>query len=175
MLKKIILAIVAISLFLSFAGCKQTPETDIVEAKNLDHMLKIAKEPEKLDIETLPENFEFDMSDKRIHVSANARIHVLGANFPIYRVKAIDFSQSMIDQIANVFLKDAVLYDQQNYEMSKDEVAYEIGLLKQLETVYDQNDMHDVYVSSLAQLQSQFHSAPEVVVHDTSSTALVDF
>lgn len=175
MQKKIIITAVTILLFLSFAGCKETPANNIVEAKNLDNMLKIAKEPEKLDIATLPINFECDISNKSIHVYANARIQVLGVNFPIYRVKAIDFSQNMIDKVANVFLKDAVLYDQQSYEMSKDEVAYEISLLKQLETAYDQNDMHDDYVSSLAQLQSQYNSAPEVAIHKTASTALVDY
>ena len=175
MLKKTARIIVAISLLFSLAGCKETPETNIVEAKNLNNMLKIAKEPAKLDVETLPANFECDISNKSIHVHANARVHVLGSNFPIYRVKAIDFSQNMIDTVADVFLKDAVLYDQQNYEMSKDEVAYEIRLLKQLETAYDQNDMHDDYVSSLAQLQTQYNSAPEVVIHKTASTALVDY
>ena len=126
MLKQTARIIVAISLLFSLAGCKETPETNIVETKNLNNMLKIAKEPAKLDVETLPANFECDISNTSIHVHANARVHVLGANFPIYRVKAIDFSQNMIDTVADVFLKDAVLYDQQNYEMSKDEVAYEI-------------------------------------------------
>lgn len=175
MVKKTVLKIVAISLIFSLMGCKETPKTSIVGTKNLDNMLKIAKEPAKLDIETLPANFECNISNKSMHVNANARIHVLGVKFPIYRVKAIDFSQNMIDKVANVFLKDAVLFDQQSYEMSKDEVAYEISLLKQLETAYDQNDMHDDYVSSLAQLQTQYNSAPEVVIHKTTSTALVDY
>ena len=49
MLKKTARIIVAISLLFSLAGCKETPETNIVEAKNLNNMLKIAKEPAKLD------------------------------------------------------------------------------------------------------------------------------
>lgn len=101
MLKQTARIIVAISLLFSLAGCKETPETNIVEAKNLNNMLKIAKEPAKLDVETLPANFECDISNKSIHVHANARVHVLGANFKVYRVKAIDFSQNMIDTVAD--------------------------------------------------------------------------
>lgn len=161
--RKAISLAVALLVFCSLGGCQKTPGENAVTPKNLDNLLKTAAGLSRLDVGTLPARFTCDFcnEDKSVHVHANARIHVLGTSFPICRVISIDFSQEMVDKIANAFLSDATLYDQQNYVLSKAEVAQEIVSLKQQEAQYEQMGMREEYDESLFNLQNQYDSAPE--------------
>ncbi len=163
MLKKTISLSVALVFFCSLGGCQRTPAANIVTSKDTVNMLRIAAGLQRLDVETLPAQFTCDFSNgnNSVHVHANARIHVLGNSFPVCRVIPIDFSQNMVDKITSKFLSGATLYDQQNYVMSKAEVAQEIVSLKNQEAEYELNAMREEYDEALLRLQTQYDLAPE--------------
>lgn len=156
-------------------GCQKTPEDSIITQKNQSTMLSLSKGKNKLDFTDIPAHItnRLQTDDKRLSVSIDAEIHILGTKFPVIRVTPADFSQDQIQQLIDVFLGDAILYDL-DYIYSKQEISSQIMLLQRCKEKYDSLDRSEEYNEKMKNLEEVFSDAPDSHEPKLSSRHLED-
>lgn len=173
-MKKILYILLAAAV-ISFAGCRATPENEVVIQKDTEQMIQTAAgtgDAGRIGNMDIPARFESHIASAsgRVTVDADAVIVPLSTeSLPVARVAAAQFSQETVDAFFRVFLADAVMYDAQKPKTKTDIEQELIDLRRDL---IEDPSMEPQLAPLIASLEEAYDAAPESVEDSVSDGKL---
>lgn len=158
---------------LCLVGCQRTPEHTMVLQKDNDALLTLAKEKNRFDLSLIPLHLEgsIQSSDKRVNVSINADINILGTKFPVVRVEPANFTQDEVLRLENLFLEDATLYNL-DYIYSKSDITAQMLNLQKNIGLFEALGRSNEYDEKMEALEASYRDAPDAHQPSLSSRQL---
>ena len=154
-------------------GCQKTPDNSIITHKDQNAMLSKAAGENKFDLTQIPFRFidSTQSSDKRVNVSVNADIKILGSKFPIVRVEPADYLQDDVQRLEHMFLKDATLYNL-DYVYTKSDISTQMLALQKNIDIYETLGRSNEYDEKMEALEASYRDAPDAHQPSLSSRQL---
>lgn len=168
-----IIAPLLISILL-LAGCQSTPEKPIVVQKDMEQMLDTAQKGTDGDNGKslkeqygIPDTYQFEAQGAagKLNIKVDANVFVPNGNaMPIYKVKAVDFTQEQVTAFWNALIGDTEMWEIQQ-QQTKEQIQEQILQLKQLmgdekKLAEKLMDMEDAQ-KELKALEDRYKAAPE--------------
>jgi hypothetical protein len=126
------------AMFLTLTSCKPTPESPIVQGKNLDRLIEKAgdgltgnEQPIEVDLAQrlgVPERYISQRINKKkkLTLNADAEITLPDYAMPVIRVEPDDFSQELSEKLYYILTGDTPMYEEQT-ELTKSQIQHIIS------------------------------------------------
>ncbi len=187
-MKRIMAAILSLSIVFSLVACQPTPQKGVVAEKDSERLLEEAQKDSAnassgkslSEQYGIPESYQFETTgaNGKLNIIADAQVIIPGSDrMPIYRTKLTEFSQETVSAFFQALCSDTEMWIVSN-QLTKEQVQQAIIKFKQrIAEIKDDLQLTDELTmceQTVAELEQQLEIAPDTLAEVRTDGTLTE-